>query len=140
MEREFLNSEVVKDKITKMTYSTNIIYGVVFKNVKSITNDILSESFSPIVSLNIFASETDQKTVFELQILDKVYEKNKEKYDNLLMLFIKENSLLRKHTGIDTKNIIEKIPSILEMVPKSKKEDIIKKLKTSTSNNIKNKP
>lgn len=120
MNNERLIFETFTEPTVDLEYAVNLSHGSLYRHIKLIANEYLRVNESPIILLDIRKGK--KSTVFHLKVLENEYENNPEFFNEILEKIINEISVLTTKENINEINIVKKIPSLENCLPKSKKK------------------
>lgn len=115
MKSEYIESEIIKDKIAKVQYETNILYSSIFNTISLLLNERMFNNPNEIILFT--AKESYGKVTFQFDILNDKYEENPGFYDEKIFELIRELSKISVKDIIVKNNLTQKFPSILNLVP-----------------------
>lgn len=121
MSTERLNFEIFTEPTIDLQYTANLTHGTLYRYIKLLANDYLKTHESPVILLDI--RKAKKETLFHLKVLEDEYLRNPEFFDNVLENIIKEISVLTTKEIINDINLLKKIPSLEQCLPKSKKKN-----------------
>ena len=118
--KENLIFEKFIEPTVDLKYLVNLSHGSLYKNIKLITNEYFRINQSPVILIDI--KKAKKETFFQFKVLENDYIKEPDFFDDVFKKIITEISLLAEKEIINEINLLKKIPSLENCIPKSKKK------------------